>query len=385
MAVADQHLADQVGHPFHAPLAADGARDRFGISKVLVTEADGHVLHYVRHVDQVHAHRGRGDLDLAAFGFGGVPHSGQALAHGQGLQVQSQGGVGPVHVEKPLLGAQVGGHPLLLAAQGDGLDHASPFGYGRANYVQNTADGVLVGAGDVDEEVLGLRGHGGQPAVDDRREGEHFVIGVQYHRVKLLSIQELLVVPALLVLLEDLGQGHRLLLGQGDEGDGAGRNGLVDEGRLDLIEVVHPDGHLGPLASDGKVQLLLQLHERTYALVVQGDAPDHRSHDVGADALDRWLDLHHYVGGGYVVGAQPQIDIEEGAQRPCQSFDRVQVRPVGEELDGGLLGGRVEIMEVGTDHRNAVQDLPVLHLGTHQGLQVLQVEVDDWHCVRTMG
>ena len=67
----------------------------------------------------------------------------------------------------------------------DALDGPTSFVQGQADQHQACLAGPLIPSGHVDEEVGRGLGNGGVVAVDNRRERQDVVVGVEYHRERL--------------------------------------------------------------------------------------------------------------------------------------------------------------------------------------------------------
>jgi len=157
----------------------------------------------------------------------------------------------------------------------------TPCGYLREHAddrVENDLRLVQVGRRDVDEDVSRVQRDLRVVAVDYRRHRQHHSVAVTDHRVARIFADYAEVVSQVAVRrvqLHQLGRREFLRLVQWPEADFRRNFRVVDERRLDRVEVVGADRNQRTLASDVVVQLLLDTTNGNHYEAVQGcHSPD---------------------------------------------------------------------------------------------------------------
>src|SRR5205823_11598107 len=99
------------------------------------------------------------------------------------------------------------------------------------------------------------------------------------------------------------------------------------------IEVVDPDGHLPPLPSHARVQLLLQVDDRSEEVIVQIEAADDAADRERPDIRDAGVDDEIEARGFDRVEGEARLEPEEPPQPAGDPFDGIEVRPIREDVE----------------------------------------------------
>ena len=229
----------------------------------------------------------------------------------------------------------------------DRFDTIAGIGEVAGHYRCRERDRGEVGASELDEE-LGVAHLDGAEVVgvDDGRIGEDGALRVGEQGVEFVGLVDEAVFPALWVLAQDLGEGHRPVTLQRHKAHRIGGDSLVMDRPLDDGRPVDSHGDGAALAAEVPAELLLGLDDVLEHRVGDGLARDEESCQEGPHVLDAGLDDHpaRRRGGFPLAGEEGIVGTDArlaDPHRPRQAGGGPVVGAFGVvelDLDGALVG-----------------------------------------------
>ena len=161
-----------------------------------------------------------------------------------------------------LLPCAVGHGDGFASAGGDvnRFHRSTSLGELEAHEHQGGLAGTLIPSGDINEKVPSCTGHRGVVAVDDGWEGQNVIVVVEDHGEAVHAVQQVGVIHALWVVQQDVGDAHRLLFGEGDEGTVAVHRHHTER-RGDGAEVMDANGGALSPPAQSEMQFFLVVHQ----------------------------------------------------------------------------------------------------------------------------
>src|SRR3989441_4834823 len=301
----------------------------------IVSRGDRQVFDEVHLVQDVEPIRRREDRDRVSVRARVVPHPPKEVDRLTGFQGETEEFARAVQVYRMRSGRQVRRlERSVCVLRPDGLDPSSALRKrGRQNR-EAAAHRLEVGPGDVDEQVPSIRRELRQDPVDHGREAQHLAARIRDDGEDRLRRDEVRVLAALLVLRQDVQEIHFLRHAERREAEVARVDRLAGERRRDLVHVVEPDRHLLASPADRQVELFLEVEERPQQGVLELETADDAADRVRAHVGH--APIHDEVDSGRLgsVHRQPDLHPEEPAKPAGDPFDRIEVRPVREHVEG---------------------------------------------------